>query len=141
MAFGGNSSSFTLPHTHNQTLANDGGTLSQALTDMGAVTLFSLISGAVDPQTAINTGNIATNTGNIATNTGNISTNTANISTNTGNISTNAGNISTNTGNITTNATAIAGLTADNGKWSAVNATTFRNSVIVGAQAGTIEEI
>ena len=68
MAFGGSSSSFTLPHTHNQTLANDGGTLSQTLTDMGAVTLFSLITGASDPQTAINTTNIATNTTNIATN-------------------------------------------------------------------------
>ena len=68
MSFGGSSATFTLPHTHNQTLVNDGGTLSQALTDMGAVTLFSLISGAVDPQTAINTGNIATNTADIATN-------------------------------------------------------------------------
>ncbi len=44
MAFGGSSSSFTLPHTHNQTLANDGGTLSETLTDMGAVTLLSLIT-------------------------------------------------------------------------------------------------
>ena len=58
MSFGGSSASFTLPHTHNQTLANDGGTLSQALTDMGAVTLFSLISGATDPQTGINTADI-----------------------------------------------------------------------------------
>jgi|TARA_R110000824_G_scaffold9302_1_gene41674 hypothetical protein len=66
MAFGGSSTSFTLPHTHNQTLANDGGTLSQALTDMGAVTLFSLISGAVDPQTAINTADISTNATAIA---------------------------------------------------------------------------
>lgn len=79
MAFGGSSTSFTLPHTHNQTLANDGGTLSQALTDMGAVTLFSLISGAVDPQTAINTGNIATNVTNIATNATNIATNVSAI--------------------------------------------------------------
>jgi hypothetical protein len=58
MAFGGSSTSFTLPHTHNQTLANDGGTLSQALTDMNGVTLYSLITGAVDPQTAINTADI-----------------------------------------------------------------------------------
>jgi len=66
MAFGGSSTSFTLPHTHNQTLANDGGTLSTTLTDMGAVTLFSLITGATDPQTAINTAAIATNTAAIA---------------------------------------------------------------------------
>tara|TARA_R110000824_G_scaffold184157_2_gene365158 strand:+ start:302 stop:1054 length:753 start_codon:yes stop_codon:yes gene_type:complete len=79
LAFGGSSTSFTLPHTHNQTLANDGGTLSTTLTDMGAVTLFSLISGATDPQTAINTAAISTNTGNIATNAANIGTNTAAI--------------------------------------------------------------
>ena len=79
MAFGGSSSAKTLAHTHNQSLANDGGTLSQTLTDMGAVTLFSLISGATDPQTATNTANIATNTGNISTNTANIATNTASI--------------------------------------------------------------
>lgn len=113
MAFGGSSTSFTLPHTHNQTLANDGGTLSQALTDMGAVTLFSLISGATDPQTAINTGNIATNTTNIAT----------------------------NTSNIATNVTAIAGLTANKGKWSATNVATFKSSVVAGVQAGSIEEV
>ena len=113
MSFGGSSSAKTLPHTHNQTLANDGGTLSQTLTDMGAVTLFSLISGAVDPQTAINTGNIATNTGNIATNVAAIAANTVLINANT------------------------AGL----GKWSATNAATFRTSVLAGVQAGTIEEI
>ena len=120
MAFGGSSSSFTLPHTHNQTLANDGGTLSQTLTDMGAVTLFSLITGASDPQTAINTTNIATNTTNIATNTTNIATNTTNIA---------------------TNATAIAGLTANKGKWSATNVATFKTSIIAGVTAGTIEEV
>mgnify|MGYP003674373276 FL=1 len=113
MSFGGSSATFTLPHTHNQTLVNDGGTLSQALTDMGAVTLFSLISGAVDPQTAINTGNIATNTGNIAT----------------------------NTADIATNVSAIAGLTSNEGKWSATNVATFKVSVIAGVQAGTIEEV
>ena len=99
MAFGGSSTSFTLPHTHNQTLANDGGTLSQALTDMGAVTLFSLITGATDPQTAVNTADIATNV------------------------------------------TAISGLTANKGKWSATNVATFKTSVIAGVQAGTIEEV
>ena len=113
MSFGGSSATFTLPHTHNQTLVNDGGQLSQALTDMNGVTLYSLITGAVDPQTAINTGNIATNTGNIAT----------------------------NTANIATNVTAIAGLTANKGKWSATNVATFRTSVIAGVQSGTIEEV
>lgn len=58
MSFGGSSSSVTLPHTHNQALAGDGGQLSQALTDMNGVTLYSLITGAVDPQTAINTADI-----------------------------------------------------------------------------------
>lgn len=113
MAFGGSSSAFTLPHTHNQTLANDGGTLSQTLTDMGAVTLFSLISGSIDPQTAINTGNIATNTGNIAT----------------------------NTADIATNVTAIAGLTSNKGKLSATNVNTFKTSIIAGVQAGEVEEV
>ena len=113
MSFGGSSSSVTLPHTHNQTLSGDGGTLSQTLTDMGAVTLFSLITVAVDPQTATNTANIATNTTNIAT----------------------------NTANIATNVTAIAGLTANKGKWSATNVATFRSSIIAGVQAGTIEEV
>ena len=98
MAFGGSSSSVTLPHTHNQTLAADGGQLSQALTDMNGVTLYSLITAA-DPQTAINTGDIATNS------------------------------------------SAIAGLTANEGKWSTVNVATFKTSVLVGAQAGTIEEV
>lgn len=113
MSFGGSSSSATLPHTHNQTLANDGGQLSQTLTDMNGVTLYSLITGAVDPQTAINTGNIATNTTNIAT----------------------------NTSNIATNVTAISGLTANKGKWSATNVATFKNSVVAGVQAGSIEEV
>ena len=41
----------------------------------------------------------------------------------------------------TTNATAIAGLTANKGKWSATNVATFKTSVIAGVQAGTIEEV
>jgi|TARA_R110002096_G_scaffold1813_2_gene9492 hypothetical protein len=127
MSFGGSSSSFTLPHTHNQTLANDGGTLSQTLTDMGAVTLFSLISGATDPQTAINTAAIATNAGNIATNTGNIATN--------------AGNIATNVAAIAANTVLINANTANLGKWSATNAATFRTSVLAGVQTGDIEEV
>ena len=45
MAFGGSQSSVTLPHTHNQSLAGDGGQLSQTLTDMNGVTLYSLITG------------------------------------------------------------------------------------------------
>ena len=46
MAFGGSTSSNTKPHTHNQTLVNDGGQLSETLTDMNGVTLFSLITDA-----------------------------------------------------------------------------------------------
>ena len=80
MSFGGSSSSFTLPHTHNNSLSNDGGALSQTLTFMGGVTLYSLITAA-DPQTAINTAAIGTNTTNIAALTANIgkwsATNTA----------------------------------------------------------------
>jgi len=91
MSFGGSSSSFTLPHTHNNSLSNDGGALSQTLTFMGGVTLYSLITAA-DPQTATNTTN-------------------------------------------------IAALTANIGKWSATNTATFRNSVLVGIQSGTIEEV
>jgi len=74
MSFGGSSSSFTLPHTHNNALSNDGGALSETLTYMGTNILFNLIK-------------------------------------------------------------------ANEGKWSATNTQTFRNSVIVGAQAGTIEEV
>lgn len=45
MAFGGGSSGSAAltAHTHNQTLAGDGGQLSETLTDMNGVTLFSLI--------------------------------------------------------------------------------------------------
>jgi hypothetical protein len=61
MAFGGSSSSFTLPHTHNNALSNDGGALSQTLTFMGADVLYSLITD--------NTAQVNTNTTNIAANT------------------------------------------------------------------------
>jgi hypothetical protein len=71
MTFGGSSSSNTLPHTHNQALASDGGQLSQTLTDMNGVTLYSLITD--------NSADIATNTADIATNTADIATNTADI--------------------------------------------------------------
>ena len=112
MSFGGSSSSFTLPHTHNNSLSNDGGALSQTLTFMGGVTLYSLITD--------NTAQVNTNTANIATNTTNIAINTAAIGTNT---------------------TNIAALTANIGKWSATNTATFRNSVIAGVPVGTIEEV
>ncbi len=120
MSFGGSSSSATLPHTHNQTLANDGGQLSQTLTDMNGVTLYSLITGAVDPQTAINTAAIATNTGNIATN---------------------AGDIATNVAAIAANGVLIAANTADLGKWNTNNTNVFKTSVLAGAPVGDIDTI
>lgn len=48
MAFGGGSSGSAAltAHTHNQTLAGDGGQLSETLTDMNGVTLFSLINSS-----------------------------------------------------------------------------------------------
>ena len=49
--------------------------------------------------------------------------------------------ITDNSAQVATNATAIAGLTANKGKWSSTNIATFRTSVIAGAQAGTIEEV
>ena len=57
MAFGGGGSSTpeTLAHTHNAALAGDGGDLSQTLTDMNGVALYSLItdnSAAVAANTA-----------------------------------------------------------------------------------------
>ena len=58
MAFGGSTSSNTLPHTHNQTLINDGGDLSETLTDMNGVALYSLITD--------NTAAVAANTAAIA---------------------------------------------------------------------------
>ena len=63
------------------------------------------------------------------------------ITDNSAQVATNTADIATNTADITTNATAIAGLTANKGKWSSTNIATFRASVIAGAQAGTIEEV
>ena len=51
MGFGGSVSVTTKPHTHNQTLQDDGGQLSTTLTDMGGVTLYSLITGASGTET------------------------------------------------------------------------------------------
>lgn len=58
MAFGGSTSANTKPHTHNQTLVDDGGQLSETLTDMNGVVLYSLIT---DNSTAVaaNTAAIA----------------------------------------------------------------------------------
>ena len=140
LSFGGGGTSAIGNHVHDNN-PGEGGALSKTLTLMGADILFDLITNATDPQTAINTGNIATNVTNIATNTSNIATNTGSIATNTSNIATNTGSISTNTSDIGTNATAIAGLVSNKGKWSATNVATFKTSVIAGAQAGTIEEV
>jgi len=62
---GGSSSPETLAHTHNQALANDGGDLSETLTDMNGVALYSLITDN-SAAVAANTANIATNTAAIA---------------------------------------------------------------------------
>ena len=56
-------------------------------------------------------------------------------------ITDNSAQVAINTADITTNATSIAGLTANKGKWSATNVSTFRSSIIAGVQAGTIEEV
>jgi hypothetical protein len=65
LAFGGSTSANTKPHTHNQTLQNDGGDLSETLTDMNGVALYSLITDNT-AAVAANTVNIATNTAAIA---------------------------------------------------------------------------
>lgn len=67
MAFGGGSSGSAAltAHTHNETLAGDGGQLSQTLTDMNGVTLYSEITDN-SAAVAANTANIATNTAAIA---------------------------------------------------------------------------
>jgi len=56
-------------------------------------------------------------------------------------ITDNSAQVAINTADITTNATAIAGLTANKGKWSSTNVATFRSSIIAGVQAGEIEEV
>jgi len=63
--FGGSSSSNTLAHTHNSALVDDGGDLSETLTDMNGVVLYSLITDN-SAAVAANTVNIATNTAAIA---------------------------------------------------------------------------
>jgi len=53
---GGSSTPETLAHTHNIALPNDGGQLSETLTDMNGVTLFSLINAAstsIDPDIVV----------------------------------------------------------------------------------------
>ena len=53
---GGSSTPETLAHTHNAALANDGGQLSETLTDMNGVTLYSLITSTtakVDPDQVV----------------------------------------------------------------------------------------
>ena len=67
MAFGGGSSGSAAltAHTHNAALAGDGGQLSQTLTDMGGVVLYSEITDN-SAAVAANTANIATNTAAIA---------------------------------------------------------------------------
>ena len=142
MSFGGGSSGSAAltAHTHNESLSGDGGQLSETLTDMNGVTLFSLITdnGAA---VAANTAAIAAANAIIATNTTNIATNASNIVANTALITTNQGNIATNVTAIAANAALIATNTSKLGKWSATNAATFRTSVIAGATAGVIEEV
>tara|TARA_R110000744_G_scaffold34061_3_gene79620 strand:- start:62 stop:847 length:786 start_codon:yes stop_codon:yes gene_type:complete len=67
MAFGGGSSGSAAltAHTHNQALAGDGGQLSQTLTDMNGVVLYSEITDN-SAAVAVNTADISTNTAAIA---------------------------------------------------------------------------
>jgi|TARA_R110002051_G_scaffold14442_2_gene46751 hypothetical protein len=65
MPFNGGGGGSTLPHTHNNGLVNDGGQLSQLLTDMGGVTLYSLITDNA-AAVAANTANITINSTSIA---------------------------------------------------------------------------
>tara|TARA_R110000787_G_scaffold7095_2_gene24469 strand:+ start:166 stop:1026 length:861 start_codon:yes stop_codon:yes gene_type:complete len=67
MAFGGGSSGSAAltAHTHNQALAGDGGQLSQTLTDMNGVVLYSEITDN-SAAVAANTVNITANTAAIA---------------------------------------------------------------------------
>jgi len=75
---GGSSTPETLAHTHNQSLANDGGDLSETLTDMNGVPLYSLITDN-SAAVAANTAAIAANASEIVANTVLISANTASI--------------------------------------------------------------
>jgi microcystin-dependent protein len=67
LAFGGGGSSTpeTIAHTHNAALSGDGGDLSETLTDMNGVALYSLITDN-SAAVAANTVNIAANTAAIA---------------------------------------------------------------------------
>jgi|TARA_R110000824_G_scaffold351897_1_gene538911 hypothetical protein len=65
LGFGGGGVSKLTAHTHNETLAGDGGQLSQALTDMNGVTLYSEITDN-SAAVAVNTAAIAVNTAAIA---------------------------------------------------------------------------
>lgn len=65
MGFGGGGVSKLTAHTHNAALAGDGGDLSETLTDMNGVALYSLITDNA-AAVAANTADIATNTAAIA---------------------------------------------------------------------------
>jgi hypothetical protein len=65
LGFGGGGVSKLTAHTHNATLAGDGGDLSETLTDMNGVALYSLITDN-SAAVAVNTADIATNTAAIA---------------------------------------------------------------------------
>jgi len=65
LGFGGSTSANTKPHTHNQSLQDDGGDLSETLTDMNGVELYSLITDN-SAAVAANTAAIAVNTAAIA---------------------------------------------------------------------------
>jgi len=64
MSFSGGGQSPLINHVHDNN-PGSGGALSTTLTLMGPDVLYSLITGATDPQTAINTTNIAALTANI----------------------------------------------------------------------------
>jgi hypothetical protein len=65
LGFGGGGVSKLTAHTHNAGLAGDGGDLSETLTDMNGVALYSLITDNA-AAVAANTADIATNTAAIA---------------------------------------------------------------------------
>lgn len=70
-------------------------------------------AGALDPQTAINTANIATNTTTIAAHTTAIALNSANIAVNTANIAVNTANIASNTARISALESTVGGMADD----------------------------